>query len=318
MKFSLIVGFGLVASGIGTFAALYSAEMRSLRTAMAAVSVARTSHGPIPYLAKGKAASVLVIHGAGGGHDQGRLLAETFLPNEVDWVAPSRFGYLGAPMPVTPSTAAQADAFSELLDHLGVERVVVLAMSGGVPPALQFALRHPDRTRGLVLLSPAPFAPLTAADQRLPVPLPLYNALFASDLPIWLLLRTYPKSLWPAFDVRRDLGVSLDAAERSFVDRLVETFLPVTDRVAGLRNEGAAIEPAAAIDLNEIAVPALVVHARDDSIAPFSTGAFTADRLKRAEFMTIPEGGHLLLGHHKQVRERIGRFIKAIGESSPP
>ena len=73
--------------------------------------------------------------------------------------AVSRFGYLGSELPADPSTAAQAEAFLDLLDHLGIERASILAMSGGVPPALKFAEMFPDRTDRLVLLSPLRLPP---------------------------------------------------------------------------------------------------------------------------------------------------------------
>jgi 3-oxoadipate enol-lactonase len=47
-----------------------------------------------------------------------------------------------------------ADDVETLLDHLGVERAVVGGASGGSGVALRFALRHPDRTAGLVLVQP--------------------------------------------------------------------------------------------------------------------------------------------------------------------
>lgn len=45
-----------------------------------------------------------------------------------------------------------ADDLSGLLDHLGVERAVVGGMSQGGFVSLRFALRHPERTAGLVLI----------------------------------------------------------------------------------------------------------------------------------------------------------------------
>ena len=41
---------------------------------------------------------VLVIHGAGGGFDQALHTAQMF-GSGFQWVAPSRFGYLGTPLP---------------------------------------------------------------------------------------------------------------------------------------------------------------------------------------------------------------------------
>jgi pimeloyl-ACP methyl ester carboxylesterase len=47
-----------------------------------------------------------------------------------------------------------------VLDEHGIDRVAIVAMPGGVPPAL----RYPVRTSALVLVSSAPYTPLTAGE----------------------------------------------------------------------------------------------------------------------------------------------------------
>lgn len=287
-------------------------DMRTIHARLVAEArVVQTAHGPVAYASGGTGAPVLTLHGAGGGHDQGRLLAEAFVPDGFNWIAPSRFGYPGSALPAVSSTAAQADALAEMLDALAIDRITLLAMSGGVPPALQFALRHPDRTEALILLSLAPYAPLTAEEQELPVPLWLYEALFATDLPLWAIDRVSPRALAPMFDARPELVARMTAGEASFLDAMIAAFQPVTLRRAGLANEGAAIDPAAAIDLTAIRVPVLLVHARDDRLTPFSTATFTAERIAGAETLFLDSGGHLLLGHHHAVRQRIDEFLAA-------
>lgn len=311
----LILSALLVAVAIG---AAYQRDLRAAHARLAdGVAVVETRHGAVAYQRGGAGAPVLVVHGAGGGHDQGRLLARAFLGNGHRWIAPSRFGYPGSAMPADGSIAAQADAFAELLDRVGLDRVTVAAMSGGVPPALQFALRHPDRTEALILLSLAPYAPLTAEEQELPIPVWLYDAFFAFDMPLWAVLRLSPRALAPVFDARPELTARMTTAEAVFLDAMIAAFLPVTQRRAGLANEGAAIDPAAAIDAGGIEVPVLIVHARDDRITPFSTARLTADRLPQAETLFLDAGGHLLLGHHAVVQERIAAFLATIARREP-
>lgn len=47
-----------------------------------------------------------------------------------------------------------ADDVARLLDHLGIERAIIGGTSMGSAVALRFALRHPRRTRALVVMSP--------------------------------------------------------------------------------------------------------------------------------------------------------------------
>ncbi|MCC6000443.1 MAG: alpha/beta fold hydrolase, partial [Pararhodobacter sp.] len=196
-RWPLLLFIGAALTHVGW---VYLRDIRAITAQLAGnARVIETTLGPVAYATGGQGVPVLAIHGAGGGHDQGALLARAFLPDGYRWIAPSRFGYPGSVLPGDPSTAAQADAFAEFLDSIGIDRVTLLAMSGGVPPALQFALRHPNRTQALILLSLAPYAPLTAEEQELPVPIWLYEALFATDLPLWAVLRISPRALAPIF-----------------------------------------------------------------------------------------------------------------------
>ncbi|TVP68905.1 MAG: alpha/beta hydrolase [Rhodobacteraceae bacterium] len=303
----LALALALVAGAVGL---VWKRDMREIEVHLAgSARVIQTRFGPVAYAEAGQGTPVLAIHGAGGGHDQGAILAQAFLPEGTRWIAPSRFGYPGSGLPADPSTAAQADAFAELLDALGIDRVTVIAMSGGAPPALQFALRHPGRVQALILMSLAPYAPLDAEGQELPVPIWLYDALFATDLPLWVVLRLSPRALASIFDARPELTAGMTATEAAFLDAMIVAFLPVTLRRAGLANEGAAIDPAYPIDRATIRVPALLVHARDDRLTPFSTATSTAEGIAGAETLFVEAGGHLLLGHHDAVRQRISEFL---------
>lgn len=303
---------------LGVFAAivagLHLRDMAAIRARLAGASVViETRAGPIEIAREGAGAPMLVIHGAGGGHDQGLLLARAMVGGGYAVIAPSRFGYLRSPLPADASTAAQADAFAALMDALGVKSASIVAMSGGVPPALQLAARHPERVSALVLLSSAPFTPFTADAQDLPVPISVYNALFGSNFPYWLLRRVAPGAVAPMFDARPDLRAAMSADEKAFVENMMAAFEPVLDRMAGLRNEGAAIDPAARCDLDKITAPTLIIHARDDGLNPAAVAERLGAEIRNAGLFMLPTGGHLLLGRHDEVRERVAAFLNEAG-----
>ena len=145
-------------------------------------SLAQTRHGEIEYVSWGEGPPLLVVHGAGGGFDQGRLLARAIGGDGFRWISVSRFGYLGSAMPDEASTAAQAEAFVDLLDAMGIERVSILAMSGGVPPSLKFAEMFPERVDRMMLLSSAPFTPFMPVVEDRPIPTWAYSALLGNDV----------------------------------------------------------------------------------------------------------------------------------------
>lgn len=125
--------------------------------------VAQTRCGPIEYEEAGQGVPLLMIHGSGGGHDQGMTFARPFSQQGMRVIAMSRFGYLRTPMPADASPSAQADAHACLLDSLRVGQAAVLGISAGALSAMQMAIRHPDRVRALVLVVPLAYKPPSVA-----------------------------------------------------------------------------------------------------------------------------------------------------------
>ena len=313
-----VTGLGSVAIAAVLVLTAYIADMNRITERLASDSdLVMTRHGRIEFTSWGTGPAVLVVHGAGGGYDQGRLLPMRFGGDGYRWISVSRFGYLQSALPEDSSTLAQAEAFADLIDALDIDRVGVLAMSGGVPPALQFARLFPERTSALVLLSTAPYTPMTVADQDLAIPAWLYQALFSSDFLFWAIVRLVPSQLDAFFDVGAKARADLSQQDQAFVSGLVDAFLPVTGRISGLRNEGAAIDPQTVYDLAAISAPTLVVHARDDGINPFAIGVATAESISGAELVALPDGGHLLLGHSDEVRDRVTEFLNAHAPPAP-
>ncbi|MEQ1810017.1 MAG: alpha/beta fold hydrolase [Terricaulis sp.] len=311
---SIAIGVVVIAILVSALAAMALSRQEVDRRETELARSARTveaRHGTLEYATEGEGPALLVVHGAGGGFDQGLLIGRSFVGQGYRFIAPSRFGYLGSARPGDASTAAQAEAFADLLDELDIERVAILAFSGGVPPALQFAQLHPERTQCLALLSSAPFTPYAPPAETRPLPDWLYQALFGSDTIYWALAKSNRGVLEAAFDARPELVRGLPADEAQMVRTLVDGFLPASRRMAGVLNEGAAIDPAAEYQLEELRAPMLVVHARDDRLNAFAVGQAIASRAPNATLFALPRGGHLLLGGHAEVRARMSAFFAA-------
>ena len=143
--------------------------LASARSAQGSTLIA-TRCGAIEVQQAGAGVPLLVVHGSGGGHDQGMAFAGTLAQRGIRVIAMSRFGYLRTPMPADASAAAQADAHVCLLDALGIRRAAVMGGSAGAMSALQMAIRHPGRVSALVLLVPLAYKPPAQADSAPPLP----------------------------------------------------------------------------------------------------------------------------------------------------
>lgn len=281
----------------------------TLRLAQYGAQIAQTACGPIEYATTGQGIPVLELHGVFGGFDQGLVVSRPVLGDGFQIIAPSRFGYLGTPLPSSASPASQADAHAALLDHLGIRRACVMAHSAGSPSAIQLALRHPHRVAALVLLVPAAPGPGPTAP-----PKSLARALFKTDALFWF-LATYLPSAVPIGVPR---GLELTPSEETEVDRVMQTLLPATPRRDGFLFDVFVSTPSlnSGCSFGDISAPTLVVTATDDPLALPDNARRLAAAIPNARLFEVERGGHLLLGQAEVVGDQVKRFLREFGQ--PP
>jgi 2-hydroxy-6-oxonona-2,4-dienedioate hydrolase len=287
----VVVSAGLAAAAIVFF--VYQRDIQQIKARVASGSqVVETSYGPVEYATRGEGHPVLLVHATAGGYDQALLLGEIFLGEGFYLIAPSRPGYLRTPQADDPSAAGQADVLAALLDALEVDRAAVVAMSAGGPVAMEFALRHPERTNALVLLSAAAYAPSAHADRELPVPGIVYDALFGSDFLFWMMVRTAGPLLAASFGATSELQATLSHEEKAHLDAMIEGMLPIRARRVGLANDAALADAALVtpLPLWRIAAPTLVVQAMDDPAAVPAGGLYTAEHIPGATLLRFETG----------------------------
>lgn len=264
-----------------------------------------TDCGPIEYAMLGEGKPALVIHGIVGGFDQGLVIASGHLPNGYRSIVPSRFGYLGSPLPEDATVAHQADAFACLLDTLNVGQLTVLGTSAGATSAIQFALLHPDRCSGLILISPNAPGEVPIA----PPPKPVANMMYRSDFAFWLVTTYFRSGMSSMMGVPK--GFEMTPAFDRVVDDVIRTVLPVKPRADGALFDLFVSNPAInEFPLEQLKVPFLIVNAVDDPLALYGNSKAMAERIPEAKLVTVPDGGHMMLGHDEFVREAIAAFLE--------
>ncbi|HEY7417480.1 MAG TPA: alpha/beta hydrolase [Ktedonobacteraceae bacterium] len=115
----------------------------------------RTELGLIEYRSVGQGPVVLVLNGGHTNCNSPLGHEAFFLAQGYQLIVPSRPGYGKTPSSTGKRAEAFADALVSLLDHLQLDRVIVVGISAGGPTALQLAGRHPERVSKVILQNAA-------------------------------------------------------------------------------------------------------------------------------------------------------------------
>jgi pimeloyl-ACP methyl ester carboxylesterase len=262
---------------------------------------------------------IVLIHGAGCNLEDMRLALGDRLAarHRVILIDRAGMGYSQRKSRRGSSPVYQAAVLRGLLDRLGVERAVVVGHSWGGTLALSFALDHPERAAGLVLLAP-PLYPFNRSMTRL-------YTLFATPVAGWLYAHTLALPLGLPF-----IGMAMGSAflpqlpPRSYIKRSAAllllrpaVFLANARDVADLRGNLAT----QAAGYGALTVPTVIVTGRRDMVvAPRRHAVAFAAAVPGAKLVVLPGMGHML--HHvaaervvAEIEELAARYSAAL--SSP-
>lgn len=283
------------------------------------VEVLDTRFGPIEIAHAGQGPSVFLIHGIPGSWRQAMPLAED-LASRYRVLLASRPGYGATPISDGRTTLDQADMFAEVLDVLGIDRCAVIGISGGGPPAVAFAKRHPGRTSALILacaLVGHLMKPPTQMRFLLGIPLLGKVVSFATRANARRKLRN-PRA------VERAILENLTEDEKRLVAenpmlaqdllRFALSHLDAPAGLRGMRNDLREIDRARnspPIMMAGITSPTLIMHGDSDPAVPLDHAHFYARSMPHAELVVYEKAGHLFLfTHREEATSRITAFLE--------
>lgn len=319
-KNSLWLGVILSAAVATALMAVYLAYLNDISVVNNRIStgsdVLDTAYGPIEYADVGRGNPLLVVHGTGGGFDQGLLTAELFLEQKVidshRIIAPSRFGYLKTPLPQDGvSPADQADAHAALLDALGInQKVTVMGASAGAFSATEFAIRYPDKVSTLVLTVPDSWSPESVSSESVAIGSSdfIRNTVLKSDFIMWVFLKVAGNQMLSYVGAPEELQKTMTLQEREDAEKLIEMILPVSQRNVGIMNDEANHQNRQRLALEDIRAPTLIIDSKD--VETFPGSEYTAEHITNAQFITFETGGHLLIGHGDEARAAVTQFLQ--------
>jgi len=192
-----------------------------------------------------------------------------------------------------------------VVDAAGLDRFPLYATSQGVPIAIGYAARHPDRVTRLILQGGYEQGRLVrmAESERA-----------QGEAILTLIRHGWGKRGSP------------------FISAFASMFMPGGDReqigsLADLQRRTTSPENAAAIraaidrfDVSEllarIEAPTLVIHARDDGIQPLEQGRQLAAGIRNAEFLMLDSANHIVLPQEEAwpvLFDALDRFVRGGG-----
>ena len=249
----------------------------------------RTANHDLAILSAGEGEPLVCIHGLGG-------TKSSFLPT-VAALAPSGFRVIALDLPGfgdshRPSSGAYnsewfANAVLELLDELGLDRVNLAGNSMGGRIAIETGLRHPDRVKRLVLLSPA-LAWLRDRQFKWLLRLPLPQLGFLQPAPRW--------AVEPI--VRRIVPGASEGWTAAGVDEFLRSYLTPSGRYAFYESARSIYMDEPHGDdgfwtrMAEMAPEAMFIWGRQDQLVPISFMRHVEECLPTARHVEL-DCGHV-------------------------
>ncbi len=179
--------------------------------------------------------------------------------------------------------AGMVAAITAVVDHLGLERFVIGGNSMGGEMAMAYALAHPERVQGLILVDSAGLA---FRPEHTPIGFRL--AMISWLRP--LIVRITPRSL-----IARSIAAVYGDPTRitpARVDRYWRLLRMEGSREA-LMKRFAVFAEEPPLPVERIDEPALVLWGREDRLIPLSAGETLARRLPRAQLVVFDGLGHV-------------------------
>jgi len=268
--------------------------------------IAETKLGPIEYKIIGDKGPILMsIHGSPGGHDQNIISSDAFRILIL-----SRPGYLRTPLGVGKTPAEQATAYSELLDVLGIQKVVVMGISGGGPSSMEFAAKFPEKTLGLIAFEAVSYSEDYA--NKFPDDESMMNG---SDFSMWAglysmsFLGTKKKAAMMLPNPKNRIRLTSNPKNVAKLKSMEWSIWPMSLRREGVVNDYQQFANLS-IPFEKINAPTLAIHGNEDINVDLAHARELIQKVQGSELRIIDEGDHMMMfTHAEEIDSLIKEFV---------
>jgi pimeloyl-ACP methyl ester carboxylesterase len=230
---------------------------------------------------------LVLIHGSGCSADSWRYQVDG-LSREYEVVAVDLPGHGASAPSGDPSIERYADAVRGVLQKIGKRRVFLAGHSLGGAVALQVALDHGERLKGLILVATAAYLEALA---------------LTPDILLWAVAALPHKFKGMFFSdlvTGEALAIARDDVRRCSLEAVLGDF--AASRKFDFRNR-----------LGRLNLPTLILCGGDDLITPVRYAERLHKEIPRSTFVRVEKAGHMLpLESPARVNAAIRQFIRGI------
>lgn len=192
------------------------------------------------------------------------------------------------------STANFVADIGAVADKLGLERFVIGGNSMGGKHALAYAIAHPERLTGLVLVdgSGGPMLKLARAEKE--------KKKGGGNIGFTIArmpgINRLAEQITPRFLIRQSLEQSVSVksvASEAAVDRYWELLRYPGNRRATLTRFSQPYDPLSAADIAAVKVPTLILWGEEDRVIPVEAGYWLEETIPGSKLVVYPRIGHL-------------------------
>ncbi len=204
--------------------------------------------------------------------------------------------------PARTSVSEMMEDALAVLDAAGVDSAHVYGVSMGGGIALEFAIRHPERTRSLILGCTLAKTPDVKSSPKW-----LLNIVYR--LPMWALKAMSPKRYKNGYgDAASDEAIARDQAVLTKDKFSRRGVLAQAKAIADY-----SVDPAA---VRAVRAPTLVLHGDQDTTVPFEGGRTLSEMIPGARLVTLEGCGHnYFVGARDKANTAVDQFITGVEQA---
>ena len=270
----------------------------------------------IEYSLVGKGEPILLFHG-GHSNCNEEFGYKSLIDNGYSIITPSRAGYGSTSKEVGESLTKACEHYMNLLKHLQINQVHVIAISAGGPTGIRFASLYPDRVKSLILESAVSKEWLTNKDLEYKVAHVIFRSYIEGVT--WTLLNKLshliPNSM---FKIMAPQFSSLDKKELKLKTEVTDVIEFTKMNARQRSGHGFLIDLKQSKEINDqdfksIKNPTLIIHSENDGFISLEHPQAAAEKITTSELYLADTWGHLIwIGETaKTVNQKLISFLKS-------